>query len=81
MADRKVIPRDELHHQSKLTHPSQKHPVYLVLNKSSLDTVPLFILIINYIIGMDWSISLKGDPELSQGYWEKKKYKRINNNT
>jgi hypothetical protein len=53
MVDRKVIPCDEFYYQLKLTHLFQKHPVYLVLNKSSLDTVPLFILIINYIIGMD----------------------------
>jgi Leu/Phe-tRNA-protein transferase len=28
MAEKKVIPLDEFHYQSKLMYPSQKHPVY-----------------------------------------------------
>jgi hypothetical protein len=28
MAEKKVVPPDELHHQSKPMYPLQKHPVY-----------------------------------------------------
>jgi hypothetical protein len=48
MADRKVAPLDEFHHQSRLMHPFQKHPVYLNLNV--VDVFGFHLLIFHWFI-------------------------------